>query len=520
MRILHIGNIANNAYMAAKILNERGIESDVLVADYYHVGSCPEWESAEIQGRLGDDFFPSWHKVNLHGFKRPKWFAQGPRYIAIHYLICRQKKRYLTAAVLWQLMWLYRIIITLKGRSIKIAFQAIPYYYARLIKQAYKRKQNTNDKMLSKFLVVGDLKTTSPSERLVSLFPENYPKIPFPDYSHSAKTNPDKEDDKDQLESRSSDKIVFEYLDQDYPILQELFKQYDMVIGYSIDGMYPLLCEVPYCAFEHGTIRSLPFEQSVIGRQTAAVYQNADAVFITNSDVRGAAEKLGLNNYHFIPHPTNELITPKQEEMAKSMREKLLEETNSDFIVFHPPRHHWDPDLRDPNWEKGNDKVINAFSDFVETENSRALLLLVEAGKMVDKSKDLIRELGIANRVLWLRMQPHQSFMRFILASDVIVDQFHKVPLSMGGIPPKAMLAGRPIISQFSEYHLGWCYPEMPPLITADYVSEITQIMTRLYNDKEYAIECGHKGKEWYETYYSNEVVFNKFSEVLRKTIR
>ena len=43
-RVLHIGNIANNAYLNARILNEAGIPSDVLVYDYYHVMACPEWE--------------------------------------------------------------------------------------------------------------------------------------------------------------------------------------------------------------------------------------------------------------------------------------------------------------------------------------------------------------------------------------------------------------------------------------------------------------------------------------------
>ena len=37
LRVLHIGNIANNGYLVAKLLRRAGIEADVLSYDYYHV---------------------------------------------------------------------------------------------------------------------------------------------------------------------------------------------------------------------------------------------------------------------------------------------------------------------------------------------------------------------------------------------------------------------------------------------------------------------------------------------------
>ncbi len=46
IRVLHIGNIANNAYINAKMMNEVGFDCDVLCNDYYHgygdarVGRC------------------------------------------------------------------------------------------------------------------------------------------------------------------------------------------------------------------------------------------------------------------------------------------------------------------------------------------------------------------------------------------------------------------------------------------------------------------------------------------------
>ena len=55
-RVLHIGNIANNAYVNAKILNKAGLDCDVMCYDYYHIMGCPEWEDADIEGEIKDQF--------------------------------------------------------------------------------------------------------------------------------------------------------------------------------------------------------------------------------------------------------------------------------------------------------------------------------------------------------------------------------------------------------------------------------------------------------------------------------
>lgn len=90
-RILLVGNIANNAYNNAKILSQVGLDCDVISYDYYHIMGCPEWEDADISGRIKDHFRPIWYKINLGGFERPKWFAQGPLDICIDYLIARRE---------------------------------------------------------------------------------------------------------------------------------------------------------------------------------------------------------------------------------------------------------------------------------------------------------------------------------------------------------------------------------------------------------------------------------------------
>lgn len=48
MKILHVGNIANNGYLAAKKERERGYESYLINVNYHHVMMMPEWEELKI----------------------------------------------------------------------------------------------------------------------------------------------------------------------------------------------------------------------------------------------------------------------------------------------------------------------------------------------------------------------------------------------------------------------------------------------------------------------------------------
>lgn len=89
LRVLHIGNIANNAYNNALIQRQRGIDAYVLSFDYYHIMATPEWEDADFSGDIGDDFFPDWWAVDLKGFERPRWFIAAP--LDISDVICWRK---------------------------------------------------------------------------------------------------------------------------------------------------------------------------------------------------------------------------------------------------------------------------------------------------------------------------------------------------------------------------------------------------------------------------------------------
>lgn len=105
LRVLHIGNIANNAYNNARIQRKFGIHADVLCYNYYHIMGCPEWEDGALQegaSALGQDHFrPDWWATSLKGWKRPHWFVQGPSALCIEYLRAKNAGWRTTAYLKW-----------------------------------------------------------------------------------------------------------------------------------------------------------------------------------------------------------------------------------------------------------------------------------------------------------------------------------------------------------------------------------------------------------------------------------
>src|SRR2546421_4301610 len=93
LRVLHVGNIANNAYLNAKFLRQAGIDCHVLCYDYYEVASTPEWE--EWDGR---------------GYSRPTWFVQGPVVLSTRYLHALVSGEVARGFLLWQRLRPYRLL--------------------------------------------------------------------------------------------------------------------------------------------------------------------------------------------------------------------------------------------------------------------------------------------------------------------------------------------------------------------------------------------------------------------------
>lgn len=435
---IHLGNVANNAYLNARMLISRGWRCEVISNDYTHVMGCPEWEDAQFDASSLDEFQPDWDSIDLHGFVRPDWFVSGS-FDACVAALRRRYNKPPDPVGLWS------------GRVWRRIASRLPLI----------------------------------SERLASRSPMF---IAFP-------------------RSEWNRVVGLTIAGKSFrPALQAA----SLVVGYGTSGWIPRAAGEPYVALEHGTIRHLPFADSFEGRLCRDTYAAASHVLVTNCDNDIAARRLGLGSWSFVPHPVNE-VDPCVE-ASETLRRSMCERLGCDFLVLHPPRQHWDPAVRHPDWEKGNDLFIRGFADFVRRTGARAGCVMVSWGQSLQASRELLAQLRVADRVAWIPIQPGLRLGEWMQAADVVADQFWLG--AFGSLTPKAMRLSRPVLLNLDEQRHRWCFPELPPVLNSRTPAEVADHLSWCWRDRAAMRQCGDRSADWYRRYHSNDVIAATFRQV------
>lgn len=562
LRVLHIGNIANNGYNNAKMLNAAGVESDAIAYDYYHIMGCPEWEDADIIGDIADDMNPDWWAVDLGGFKRPAWFAQGPKTLCTRYLRVRRagtarelamaSKRLEAARVgqarskprgsaqlklqdLWHKR--HRIPNALRWRTQWSAAQG-RYWALRLmgiarIKLSVAKWKAHTAWFYTRRAVAGpsaaavaDLPRWAPARiynalawRFRTLINENGPAtsresstspaddsgsnsaVPSRRRRWSATRQQQDEEVVDPFDVRVQELI--ELFDELFPDRvdrlvtddfatyrwsiddwSETFAHYDLIEAYSTDPILPMLANTrPYIAYEHGTLREIPFEDSSVGRLTALAYRLADGVVITNPDCVDAAKRLGVTNYEFIPH----LIDRKYYDEA-SANERALPPGVVKPYVFCPARQHWDV--------KGNDIALQAFAA-IAAERPDIRLVMSSWGPDIERSRHLLNQLGCGDRVDVIAPLRIRDLISVTRNAEVLIDQFNFAVF--GGIGPTALACGTPLVTNLEHELSAWCMEEPPYFQASDLATCTAALREALHVDRDRHRDEQHR---WIQSNY------------------
>jgi len=427
MRVLHVGNVANNAYLNAKLQRRAGIEADAL-CDEWHLFSQPEWEDAPLEGSF-DELERLTEAAARVGWQRPPWVFVQDVWSDDPAGVGRLSERVRLAASIPRLVPLYREL-----------------------RREYEPLRTVLDTDLR---FVDLLRATNWRKRL----------------------------------------------DRTVTPLAPLFRRYDVV---QANGPHPILCLLagthgPWIAFEHGTLREIPFQDSWMGRLLSVAYRRAHKVVLTNSDTIAAARRLGLENTEFVPHPIDET---KYAPGPSHLRERLDAEER--FLLLSPSSHNWHI--------KGNDVLLQAFAAFVREARSDALLVTTEWGLDLDRSRNLIAALGIGGHVRWVPPLPKWQLIDAYRAADVVLDQF--LIGTFGAVAPEAMACGRPVIMAFDADVHRWCFSELPPILAARTPDEIVGALVRLAERPDEGERIGREGRRWIESHHSWRLVVNRYRAI------
>lgn len=525
--ILHVTNIANNAILNAQILNDAGYPSYVIQHDYYHFAACPEWvhlDSTKYDASLlgDDDYFPNWWKLPSQARSRPRWYAQGPQHLAIFYLIAERAGDTEFADIAWECLTYQRLKATILRTTTPAdtawTLEELRAVMADLVLSsdeiiAFERAQASDEALLQ---IWRSIRTAYPTLTF-------NPSVPFqPGYLDGfAAIDPDLA----VLLARLRDSNLTVAYGLEVPeglgvapvtappgVLQSdmetyitvlpwwksLFSKFDNILAYGDGPIYTLLAGCPsYAAYEHGTIRTLPFQDTLQGRLIKAGYLAAKRVFITNGDYISASPRLEFapgqaiySPHAFDERAINELIANAP---AKPTGQRKIQ-------FFAPARQDWT--RNDPISCKANHLIIEAMAKLVSTGHTNFSIEFVAWGQDCDATRALISEHKLDPFVKWCQPLAKIALWKRYLAADGVLDQF--LIGSLSGVSFEALAAGARVIT-LCGHDMAAFFGEAPPMLGAGNSEEIYAAMLHIINDPNDEARIGEASRAWTQIYHSGK---------------
>ena len=148
-----------------------------------------------------------------------------------------------------------------------------------------------------------------------------------------------------------------------------------------------------------------------------------------------------------------------------------------------------------------------ALSEFVN-ENPNSILIVVDRGIDSQKTHDLVKTLGMENKVLFVEGPLNSTeLLHYYNLADVIADQF--VLGALGSIGWETFSCAKPLLAFINEEQYRLLYGQAPPMFNAlghDNVKKQLEILM----DEDTRKKIGNQAREWITKYHSTELFLKK----------
>lgn len=489
MKTAHSGNIANNAYLVSKFLRRLGEDAHAFHFRHEFIMGHPEWEDADFDGNLDPFDPPDWRTIPFtNGYVRPDWVhylsGQVDPYVLPPDVPAGTSTRVMAA--------LYSDPAADEGSFTARARAALGTVGARYNALARVNQLSPREaiefRILAGARVAVEWATGFRAEHAILASPRLRRLIDERDAINAAS----------RLQAAGG-RATMSMLAKCpfWASYRGIADHHDLVQLYGVEAVKGVFLphDVPLVAFEHSTMRTLPFVNSVQGRLLNLAYRTADACVITNPDVVSSAKRLGLRDYRFIPHPIDEVkYSPPTDGNETAIRRDLRQATGAELLFLCPTRHEWSNAFD----SKRSDRVIRAFATYVSNpSHPKAALVLCRWGRDVRASEQLISDLGIEAHVVW-KPPMHKTRLRdYYRSCDVVLDQFHESVGTFGTVTAEGLSCALPVIMYFNPKVHEWCLPELPPIQSALTEDEIASRLSELALDAGRRRAIGEASREW-----------------------
>ena len=272
--------------------------------------------------------------------------------------------------------------------------------------------------------------------------------------------------------------------------LRRTFREYDVVVAMGMMGIAALLLTRPYVAIALGAdMKELAFEPSLRGRLMDRAFRSAARLYYNDVDHLPAVAAKNYEAHYFpIPIDTDKYCPNEREERGEGLR------------LLHGSSLSWSLDwTRDKELHrrtlKRNDLFFAGLAQFRQTHPEVPVQVMVPLwGPDKDKAPALCESLGISSCVEFVPPLTKAQLLAQYHRADVVVDQFNMPRLGYNAM--EALACGRPVLGHFTEELQRACYPELPPMLSADTAEEIAARLGELLDVRRRAA-LGAEGRRW-----------------------
>ena len=406
MKVAHFGNMANDAYVVVKALQQRHYDCDLYVETPQHVASFPQWEDCSLtMEEIGKSPYGTDYRLINKDFECPEWLKfVGP----------------------------LNTPFSLKTVS------RLPAFPGLSILETYRS--------VLRFAIWKTRNFISPHDFL------------------------------------------------------SIMKDYDVVVTHVPYSQYAMKVKQHYIAFDAGLIRYFRDKSfSMFDQMRMKIlefsYRKASLIMATNIDTFVLYKQIGLTNWKFMPFLIN---TDRYKPM------KVDNPLPYEYVIFHPTRQYWK--------EKANHLLIQAFAKF-HKEQKDSVLVMVNWGDDLKKSKELISKLGLNENVIFSGLMSKPHLIRWFNLATVVADQF--ILKGAGTTVWESMACSKPTIISLDNKCAMEAYGEVPPRLYGDSVDSIlNQLLLCL--DKGFREKIGFASREWVLKHHSPDIVAKRHMEAYK----
>jgi glycosyltransferase involved in cell wall biosynthesis len=268
-------------------------------------------------------------------------------------------------------------------------------------------------------------------------------------------------------------------------------KRYDVIQFSGAPISLGIFCPKPYVVFPTGSdLFITPFQETLFGLLMRAGYRYAQQLLLCEINYPKYLNRLDPSLvYSFAPLMIDTDCYLSSDSLTIStIRNKWMNQVGGKKFMLNVCRQSW-------QW-KGNDRLILSFCEFIKQSDRQDewRIVFMQWGDDIDKSKQLIEDIGIGDKVLWEPLVSKPMLRDLQCASDLVVDQF--VMQGYGTSVLESMALGKPVLIAPFEQGKNSMFDEKPPFIEATSTKEI-QVALECCSNDNFLKEKGLQSLEW-----------------------